>query len=63
MISRGIHEELENEICFDSSGALDLSPFKLEGSKKTDLTEQCDVCGDKATGTQTLYLHVRYLHV
>ena len=58
MISRKIQEELENEICFDSTGALDLSRFKPEGGKETDLTEQCDVCGDKATGTQTLYVHV-----
>ena len=51
-----IPEELESaqfEICFDSTGALDLSKFKHEESK-----EQCDVCGDKATGRYLFHVHV-----
>ena len=43
--------EDEPEICFDSTGALDLSIFKQDISKETENTEHtCDVCGDKATG-------------
>ena len=56
-----IPEELESaqfEICFDSTGALNLSKFNQKGSKEPDLTEQCDVCGDKATGRYLLHDHL-----